>query len=262
MFLMAVSGYTSRTNFLVGTSLAQISEFSFILLALGVSVSHVSQDVLSTLTLAGIITIAISTYMTIYSQEFYEKMRGFASIFEKKGVKREINVKNGYDAILFGYNRIGFSILRSLKTIKKKYLVVDFNPDVINDLQKFKIPAIYGDAYDADLLQELPLNKVGIVVSTLPDPETNVLLIETMKATNPKAIVIVRAHSIEQALEFYKKGATYVLTPHFLGGEYLAGMIKDTKFNEKGYADEREKHIAMLMERLQAGQRHPEVEKN
>lgn len=262
MFLMACFGYSNRTNFMVGVSLAQISEFSLIILALGVSVGHISANVLSTITLAGIITITFSTYMFIYAQGFYDKVYRFVSLFEKKGLKKERKIEKDYDAILFGYNRIGFSILRSLRDIKKKYLVVDFNPDVVNDLQRLRIPIIYGDAYDIDLLRELPLEKTGLVISTLPDPETNVLLIETVKAVNPNAIIIVRAHSIEQALDFYKKGATYVLTPHFLGGEYLAGMIKDLKLNEKGYGDEREKHIKMLMERIKAGHDHPEVEKN
>ena len=101
-----------------------------------------------------------------------------------------------------------------------------------------------------------------MVVSTIPDQETNLLLIECVKATNPNCIVIVRAHSIEEALDFYKKGANYVLTPHFLGGEYVANMIDELKVDEKGYEEERKKHMKMLMERVEEGQEHPKVERN
>ena len=260
MSLMALYGHTKRNNFLVGTTLAQISEFSLIILALGVSVGHIDSGILSILTLTGIITITVSTYMINYSNEFYKKVDNFAAFFERKNIKEERKINKSYDAILFGYNRIGFSILRSLRKIKKSYLVIDFNPDTIYDLQKFRIPCLYGDAYDSDLLEELPLDKVKLVVSTIPDFEINFLLIEEIRIANPEAIIIARAHSIENALKLYRKGANYVLTPHFLGGEYLAKMIETDKITGDRYQKEREKHIRTLKEMFQRGHKHPEVE--
>lgn len=259
MAFTAMMGYTKRTNFLVGTTLAQISEFSLIVLALGVAIGHIAPEILYTLTLTGIITITLSTYMIIYSNEFYKKMSKPISIFEKKKIKKQRRIRKKYDAILFGYNRMGFSILKSLQKIKKRYLIVDFNPDVIQNLSKLRIPSLYGDAYDQELLEELPLDKVQIVISTIPDYETNFLLIESVRLANPKSIIIVRAHSIHDAFNLYKKGANYVLTPHFLGGEYVAKMISDIKIEGKGYEKEKEKHLKMLTERLEKGQEHPEV---
>ncbi len=260
MMFMAMFGYTKRTNFLVGTTLAQISEFSLIVLALGVSMGHITGEILSTLTLTGIITITLSTYMIIYSNEFYKKLFKFASVFERKKIKKERKIRKDYDAVLFGYNRIGFSILRSLRKIKKSYLIVDFNPDTISDLTRFRIPCLYGDAYDFDLLEELPLDKVKLVVSTIPDFETNFLLIESVRIVNPDAIIIVRAHQIKEALKLYKKGASYVLTPHFLGGEYIAKMIEDDKINEEKYTQEKRKHIRTLIKMMGKGHEHPKVE--
>lgn len=258
--LMAIFGYTKRTNFLVGTTLAQISEFSLIVLTLGMSLGHISQQVLATLTLTGLITITFSTYMIIYSNEFYNKVSRFLTFFERRKVRKQRKVKSSYQAILFGYNRIGFSILKSLKKMKKSYLVVDFNPDTIATLQKFRIPALYGDTYDPELLEELPLDKVELVVSTIPDFETNFLLIETVRLANPKAIVIARAHTIQDALDLYKKGASYVLTPHFLGGEFIANMIKKDKISTENYKKEKEKHIENLEEIAKRIQGAPEEE--
>lgn len=262
MAFTAIFRYTKRTNFLVGTTLAQISEFSLIVLTLGVAVGHISSDVLSTLTLTGLITITLSTYMIIYSNGFYKRMKGFAGIFERKNVRRDGKIRKQYDAILFGYNRIGFNILRSLKKIKKNYLVVDFDPDVVANLSKHRIPCLYGDAFDSDLLEDLPLNKVKLVVSTIPDFETNELLIEELRQVNPDAIIIVRAHQIKEAMDLYKLGANYVLTPHFLGGEYVAKMIKELKTSEEDYKKEKSKHIKMLSEMSLKGQEHPDVERN
>ncbi len=259
MALMAIMGYTKRTNFAVGTTLAQISEFSLIVLALGVSVGHIAPEILYTLTLTAIITITLSTYMIIYSNEFYKKMSRPVSIFEKQNIRKKKKIRKKYDAILFGYNRMGFSILKSLQKIRKKYLVVDFNPDVIASLTKLRIPTLYGDAYDQDLLEELPMDKAKIVISTIPDYETNYLLIESVRMVNPKAVIITRAHTIADAFNLYKKGANYVLTPHFLGGEYVAKMISDIKTEHKGYEKEKAKHIKMLTDRVEKGQEHPEV---
>src|SRR3989339_106080 len=231
MLFMRTFNYTKRTNFLVGTTLAQISEFSLIILA----------------------------YMIIYSEKFYSKVSDFIGILEKKSVKQKINVTKNYDAILFGYNRIGFGILQSLKRIKKRYLVVDFNPDAITDLKKFNIPCIYGDAYDQEFLEELPLDKIKIAISTIPSFEINLLLIKNIRLINPESIIIVRAHQIKDALELYQAGASYVLTPHFLGGEYIAKMIQEDKMDKETYKNEKDKHIKDLIKIMQRGKDHPAV---
>ncbi|MBR9702391.1 sodium:proton exchanger [Candidatus Pacearchaeota archaeon] len=262
MGLMALFGYTKRTNFQVGTTLAQISEFSLIVLVLGVSMGHITAEVLSTLAMTLVLTIILSTYLIMYSDEFYRKLSRPISFFERTNIKKERKIRKECDAILFGYNRIGFGILKSLKKIKKKYLVVDFNPDTISDLSKFKIPCLYGDVYDPEILRDLPLEKIQLAISTIPEFDTNYLLIESIRLVNPKAVIIVRAHQIQEALDLYKKGASYVLTPHFLGGEYIARMIKDIRTDEKEYKDERTKHIKALGEIMKRGHEHPEVEKN
>jgi Kef-type K+ transport system membrane component KefB len=262
MTLMAIFGYTKRTNFLVGTTLAQISEFSIIILTLGLSKGHIGPEVVHTIALTLIITIVLSTYLIMHSKEFYKFFFGFISFFERKKVKKEKVVRKNYDAILFGYNRIGFNILRSLKKIKKKYLVVDFNPDTISALSKARIPCLYGDVFDNDLLKDLPLDKVKIVVSTIPDFDTNFLLIESVRLVNPNAIVIVRAHQIQDALDLYKKGANYVLTPHFLGGEYVSKMIRHVKTSKEGYKDEKKNHIRILERMMGKGHEHPTVDRD
>lgn len=261
MVLMGIMGYKKKTGFQAGFTVAQISEFSLILIALGVSAGHLTNEILSLVTIIGIITIAGSTYLILYSDKIYPYLSKWLSIFERKKVKKRKIIKKEYASMLFGYNRIGFSILKSFKKLKKNYLVIDYNPDTISDLTKFGMPCLYGDAYDSEFLETLPLDKIKIAVSTIPDFDTNILLIESIRAINPDAILVVRAHQIQKALTLYKKGASYVLTPHFLGGEYLAKMIVEEKIDKKGYKKERDKHIKMLIETMKKGHEHPEVER-
>ena len=260
MTLSALFGYTKRNNFLMGVTLGQVSEFSLVVLALGLSLGQVSQAIVSIITLTAIITITISSYLTIYSGPIYNALSGILSIFEKKKIKKERKLDKDYNVLLFGYNRTGFGILKALKEINAKSLVVDFNPDTISKLQKFRIPSVYGDAYDSEFLADLPLDKVRLVISTIPEVETNMLLIENVRFVNPKAIIIMRAHTIDQALEMYKKGANYVLIPHFLGGDYIANMIRDHKTNIDYYKGEKDNHIKLLKSILESDK--AEAEKN
>jgi len=257
MILMGLEGFTKKTGFFAGLTVAQIGEFSLIFAALGVRSGHISNEILSLITLISLITIGICTYLVLYSNKIYRVLSKYLHIFEKKKLKERRRINKDVDAVLFGYNRIGFGLLTSLKKIKRKYLVVDFNPEVVRDLKKLRVPSVYGDVDDESLLRELPLKNLKLAISTIPDFDTNELLIETIKAENPKAIVIVRAHTIDDSMDLYKKGADYVLTPHFLGGEYLAKMLKEIKTNEEGYKKEREKHIRMLTQRIKKGHEHP-----
>lgn len=263
MILMRSFHYTKRTNFLTGITLAQVSEFSLIILALGISKGYATTETLSMLTLTTVITIAISTYGIIYGERIYQRISPALSIFETKRAARERKekLKKDYEAILFGYNRIGFGILTSLQKIKKNYLVVDFNPETISALEKLKIPCIYGDISDTDMLEEIPIKRAKLIVSTVPEFEANYLLIEEIRKVNKNAIIIVRAHQISEALDLYKKGADYVLTPHFLGGQYVSKMIEEIQ-TTTGYQKEREKHIQMLKSIYKEGHEHPKVERN
>lgn len=251
---MRFFGYTKRTNFLVAVSLSQISEFSIIMFVLASTlIPKIGSEIVPIISLTLIITIIFSTYMINYSNGLYDKLSKILSLFEKKKIKEKGKVKKDYDAILFGYNRIGFSILKSLKKSRKNYLVVDFSPEIISDLNKHKIPCVYGDVYDTEFLDELPLDTIKLVVSTIPDFETNLLLIEKIKNDNPNAIIIVRAHQIKDALKLYTRGANYVLTPHFLGGEYISDMITYLNIDKRGYEVEKKKHIDMLNDILRKG---------
>ena len=155
-------------------------------------------------------------------------------------------IKREYDTILFGYNRVGFNMLNSFNRIKRKYLVVDFNPDTISMLSRFRIPCVYGDGQDTYFLSELALDKIKILVSTIPDFQTNKVILSETRKVNKNAVVILRADDVRDAKELYRHGATYVLTPYFLGGEYVSKMIADFKVNGDLYKRERERHFKIM----------------
>ena len=260
MTLMGILGYTKRNSFLAGLTVAQISEFSLILVAMGVSLGHLSNDILSIVTAIGLITFAGSTYMIIYSHKIYPKISKFLSIFEKKGKKvdeHKYHEHNDHDIILFGYNRIGLDILESLKKIKKKFLIIDYDPEVITKLSKEGYDCRYGDANDSELLDELNLSGAKMIISTIPLIDTNLLVINKLKEVNKKAIIAVVSHQIEEAERLYEEGATYVIMPHFLGGQHFSTMLERNKLRLDKFLEEKIAHLEHINYRKSVGHQHP-----
>ena len=176
-------------------------------------------------------------------------------------IVRHIPKKN-YEYILLGYNRIGFSIIKAFSKITKNFLVVDYNPKVVKELQNEGINAIYGDVDDSEFLEDLGICKASVIVSTIPEKESNHLILDVLERNKAKPIVLLTGRQIEDAFELYKAGADYVILPHFLGGEYTAKLIETAKNNNKIYQREKIKELKILKERLKKGHNHPKIEKN
>jgi len=262
MILMGMLGYTKRNSFLSGLTVAQISEFSLILISIGVSVGHLNQEILSLVTKIGLITFAGSTYLIIYSNKIYSKISKYLSIFEKKGSKvdeHRHHKNKKHDIILFGYNRIGYDILESLKKIKKKFLVIDYDPETISKLSKEGYDCRYGDANDSELLDELNLRDAKMIISTIPLIDTNLLIIKKLNQVNKKAIISVVSYQIEEAERLYEEGATYVIMPHFLGGKHFSTMIERNKLKLDKFLKEKIVHLEHLNHRKDRGHEHPKI---
>ena len=266
MTLIGLFGYKKRTGFLAGLTVAQISEFSLILVALGLKLGHLSPEIVSMVTVIGIITITGSTYMILKGNHLYNSLSKYLGIFERKNTEIEElsyhNKKEKYEVILFGYNRTGYSLVGKLQKMKKKLLVVDFNPDIIKRLAKENIHCKYGDASDTELLDELPLNKAHMVISTIIDTEVNLQLVNKINEINKKVIIIIKANQIDEALELYDAGANYVILPHFLGGEHASLLIEKYRGNIGKFLKVKLNHIEELKKRKEFGHEHPKHERH
>ena len=174
------------------------------------------------------------------------------SVFERKGKKtdeRKQATSKHYEIILFGCDRAGHDLVDIFKKMKKKFLVIDYNPEIIMNLTKKEINCIYGDASDLELLNELNLADLKMVVSTIPDHDVSTTLIHSVREVNKKAIIVVVSHHIEEALHFYKEGASYVILPQFLGGYHASMLIEKHGLNLKKFFKEKSRHMEHLKKR-------------
>ncbi len=253
--MMNLMGYRPKTAFSTGLTVAQISEFSLILITLGLSLGHITQSVASLVTLVGIITISASTYLVIYADGLYLSLRKPIRLLEFR--RMHMHEKKGsdqsFDVLIFGYDRVGYDFVKAAKNITEKYVVVDFDPQAIKKMQATGVPFRYGDAEDLEFLQEIGFHEAKLVVSSIPDFKTNLLLVQYYRKQNPTGIVITLSHEIRHAKELYLAGASYVVMPHFLGAKHASELIGAHGFNLSDFDQIRNEHLVNLAEReLQA----------
>lgn len=225
MMILGSLKYKKRTSFFAGLSLAQISEFSLIIVYLGNKIGHVPDNVVSIITFVGVITFVISTYFIVHSNALYKFFMPILGVFERKNAYPENNVDGIKDhIILVGANRMGEGILNALIQKNKEFVVVDFDPDIIKELNKRKIQTFFGDISDPDIAEAVNVEKASLIISTASDPEDNLLLLKTLKSVRgPK--IVVAAFEKQDARDFYKEGADYVIMPHIAGGNHLAKIL-------------------------------------
>lgn len=257
LIVMGWLGYRRKTSFQSGMMAAQISEFSLILVALGVSLGQVLPQTLTTVTLVGLVTIFISSYLILYSDLLYRYLAPYLRIFERAGAAERTTRKHTYSAILIGGGRIGADFINLFKESGTSFLVVEHDPEVTARLARERVPHEFGDASDPDFLDELGLKQATIVVSTAPELETNRLILAAAKRDNNSAIVMVVAHSISDALDLYEAGADYVILPHFLGAAHAATLLRRFTEDAGKVESTRAKHIDELEARLNRLHEHP-----
>ncbi len=248
IILMNMLGYNRKTGYMAGLTVAQVSEFSLILAALGMEIGHLSQATLSLVTLVALITIAGSTYLILYSEKLYPHMKQILIGLEllKRKRKDKGSVSENYECVIFGYGRIGHQFTKAFTSIEKSFIVVDFSPTSVERLTKNNIPFAYGDASDVEFLEDLPLTKPEFVVSTIPDITTNLLVTKDMLRRNPKALVVPMAHTINEAKQLYEAGAAYVMMPHYIAADHITKLIQRYELDRESYQQEREKHQKVL----------------
>ncbi len=252
MILMNVLKFKRKTGFLAGLTVAQISEFSLIFANMGLALGHISEQTLSLITLVGLLTIAGSTYLILYADPIYPKIQNFIRLLEIRSVRSErpFSESESPKIILFGYDRVGTDFVEVITELKRPFLVVDYNPASIRRLKDRNLPHLYGDAGDIELLEELKLANVELIISTIPDFDTNKLIVQKLSDANPDAISIVVSHNVSQSLDLYEAGASYVIMPIYLGARYAADMIRELHLETDAFQNEKEKHLAHLARRV------------
>jgi Kef-type K+ transport system membrane component KefB/Trk K+ transport system NAD-binding subunit len=227
MAILGGMGYGKRTGLLAGLTMAQISEFSLILGALGVTVGYIEPEVMSLVTTVGLVTIALSTYLIIYSGRLYERLSPWLGRFERKSPHREAAVDRPAqaDVVVLGLGRYGGGIVRHLLLRNRRVIGVDFDPEALARWRAEGLPVLYGDASDPELFGHLPLGRVKWVVSTAPDIETNLMLLRHLHERGFRGQIAVSSRTADEGDMLRLEGADVLLRPYADAAEQAVDAI-------------------------------------
>jgi Kef-type K+ transport system membrane component KefB/voltage-gated potassium channel Kch len=239
-------GYTKRTSFMTATTLSQVSEFSIIFVILGFQKNLISHEIVSLLTFIALASIAISTYLVTFSEKIFAMVEEHLDMFERKKAEGEVLPSERNDLVLFGYQRGGHEFVNLFKKMKKRYVVIDYDPEVIDIIEQRKINYLYGDATDVELLEEAGVQTAKLIVSTIPDFQVNIFLLKFLKASIRAAIVIMHTDDPYEAAKLYEAGASYVILPHYIGSEKVSEFIAKSGMAKAAFRKQRLRHLDYL----------------
>ena len=243
LLLLGSFGFRKHTIFQSAITLSQISEFSLIIILVGAEQGLVGEDALGVIASSALLSIIISSVFISQGRKIYKLIESFVGFFERGhqaiiGDIAQHELKE--HVVLIGSHQVGEFLIRFLQKEKTPFVILDFNPYQVEKLIAEKIPVIFGDMGDPEVLDVLNLDQARMVISTVPDKENNELLIEDLRTRNSKIPIIVRSDSFKEAQLFYKLGANFVFLPDVVSGEFLVEMLKN-HLSDRDYFEERPK---------------------
>lgn len=245
--VLGLQGYTKRASFKAAIAMGQVSEFSLVFIVAATQHMYVSNTAQAAIGFTALVTFAGSAYLIKYDDSLFALFEKRLKFFERRITRLEQkNAMHGYPVVLFGYRKGGSEFIRTFKNMKKRFVVVDYDPEAIELIEKQHVDFLYGDATDPELIEELQLDKSKLIVSTMSDAAANEQLAHWLKEHNPTAVFVGSAESAYQAAKLYSEGAAYVMMPHLIGSEKISTFIKRTGFKKSEFNKFRQKHLQYL----------------
>lgn len=242
--ILIASGHTKRTALFTGLAVGQISEFSFIIINLGLAQGHLSKEVVSMVAIIGLVTMVLSTYFITYNDKIYRWLQPILKMLplrasDEEGIDNVPEKMKGH-IVLFGYHVTINKILKELTHLHKHVVIVDYNPSNIDEIKKQPVYYIYGDMRDQEILERANLDEASMIISIVPYPEPTMSLLQYIKHFKIKADVVVSANQLFNAERFYEAGATFVLHPESISLDYLKTILKREELAKVSSAHKKE----------------------
>jgi len=240
MAIMGALGYRRRVAFKTGLTIAQISEFSLILVALGVQQGHVGTELLGLVTVIGVVTIAVSTQLIHNADRIYRRLSPLLRLFERSRGRVLPDPRLAADRpeyVVIGVGRLGSQVLDDLLTRGDRALGVDFDPWGIKRT-RWDLPVVYGDADDPDLPEQLPLGETRWVIITVRDLPADLHLIRALRSSGYTGAIAVAADEADACDRLLEGGADVTLRPWHLA----ASPVVDAVLAEDGRTADRGGH--------------------
>ena len=220
--LVLAMRYPLNTALTVSISLAQIGEFSFILVALGASLGVLPPEGQSLVVAGALFSIALNPLL--FSQN--EPLRRW--LLARSALARRLELRDdplaalpastesrylARHAVLVGYGNVGKQIAGALSARDVPFVVVEQNRERVQELRDAGLAAVSGNAVEPITLVQAHVAKATLLVITLPDTTDVRPIVETARTLNPAIGIIVRAANEDEAARLSASGLDHVVHP-------------------------------------------------
>lgn len=234
--IVLLFGYPLRTALIVSSGLAQIGEFSFILISLGLAYGLLPEEGRDLILAGALISIALNPAMFWLSQvthQYVSNSPRLSSMFNVKDddlahLENEERAALKDTVILVGYGRVGRYIMQSIQDAHLEMVIIDSNRERVETLRENGMHAVAGDAGSIETLREAAIDKATAIVVAVPDSFEAGRIMDAARELRPDIQVLVRAHNDEEISYFKKRNANLVVTgPQQIGhrmAQYLSQL--------------------------------------
>ncbi|WP_019142484.1 YbaL family putative K(+) efflux transporter [Noviherbaspirillum massiliense] len=212
--IVLVFRHPRSTALTISASLAQIGEFSFILVTLGLSLGLLPTTGRDLILAGAILSILINPLL------FRSLDRRIPALEESEGQAAGLRPVAGEapshaplhsHVVLVGFGRVGHLVAMSLLEQKQPFIVIEDQPDVVKALRADGIPALYGNAAAAGMMEAADIATARCLLVAIPNALEAGQIIEHARALNPQIEVVARAHSFSEQTHLEKHGATHII---------------------------------------------------
>lgn len=235
---LKLQGYDSRTAMLTGLTLDQISEIALVLTITAFMTGLISDSLFQGVIIASVLTMVISSYTKRYEEQIYQRFRP-----EKKSVT-PLDVEE--HVLLVGYHIQGKRLLEKIREEGVKVVVIDNDPEKVDELHEESVEAVYGDVMDIEAWREANYTEAQLVISTVPSRKVSEHILE-LDSPEDK---IVRASSPWEASQHMENGALHVIVPDIASSELLIDHIEGIIHNENYKEELRRKSLLEIRDYL------------
>jgi Kef-type K+ transport system membrane component KefB len=222
-FIIDYENFTPQTSFIGSINMIQVSEFSLVVGALAITQGYIGPEILGYLSLMAIVTMGLSAYDINYNAQIWERAKPWFARFESPD-KRDVDLKTYQDhAVVIGYDEITKRTLTLLGEWYDDVVVIDRNPRHAAFLRGSEHDYVYGDFKHSELRKATGIGRAAFILSSSVERDINRTAI---RESRDDAVIFVEADSVDDAIELYRTGATYVIISTLLTGQELAETLE------------------------------------
>ena len=204
-------GQSLSTALLVGVGLAQIGEFSFILVRVARQAGHVGADVYSATLAASLVTILVNAVLVRLVPRWIGPARLDERTAPTLGLP-SVRPLEGH-VVVCGFGRVGSAIGEALETFDVPYIAIESDPDIVKSLRARKVPAVFGDAAQRVILAAAQANTAALVILAIPENDRARQAVRRIRAFNPTVQILARVHDLAWRARLLDAGAAEVIQP-------------------------------------------------